>query len=332
MTDLKARLNAATEAGSTGTAALDAIIGSKTQQRSKLLLAAIEPWSDQSNATQPFKPYSREKLEELKASMDLYGLLSPIVVRELPRGHYQILSGHNRFAAAKELGWREVDAIILRGVSDEEAVGILVEANLIQRTVILPSERARAWKLKLDSMRHQGVATSSHDGTRRSDAQLGKEENKGRSTIQRYIRLTQLIPDLLDVVDGYQFNKDGAWELNPKNPLIPLTVAEILAGVNKDVQRVLADSYLTGDYRKKLTKGQAKALAAVTVTEGSDPTPAVWDCLHPAEPEEKPCILKLELPSSLGEYLNDAGLHQRLLREVERYGEERRRGERHVWL
>lgn len=146
----------------------------------------------------PFKVKDDEDMEALVESIRQYGVLNPIIVRKRPtRGGYEIVSGHRRYEACKRLNKFDVP-VIVRDLTDEEAILTMVDANL-QREKILPSEKAFAYKMKMDVLRHQG--SSCQDGTKRSDEALAENADDSARQIQRYIRLTYLIPELLKMVD-----------------------------------------------------------------------------------------------------------------------------------
>ena len=146
----------------------------------------------------PFKVKDDEDMEALVESIRQYGVLNPIIVRKRSTGGgYEIVSGHRRYEACKRLNKFDVP-VIVRDLTDEEAILTMVDANL-QRERILPSEKAFAYKMKMDVLRHQG--SSCQDGTKRSDEALAESTEDSARQIQRYIRLTYLIPELLKMVD-----------------------------------------------------------------------------------------------------------------------------------
>lgn len=152
-----------------------------------------------------YQEYAGEKMEELIESIRLQGILQPLIVREY-KECYQIISGHNRRTAAAKIGWDSVPCII-RNLSDEDALYQLNEINVQQRD-LLPSQKAFAYKIKLEALKRQGIyekTTSCQLGTKlRSDELLAQTAEDSARQIQRYIRLTYLTDDLLDVVDmGY---------------------------------------------------------------------------------------------------------------------------------
>ena len=148
----------------------------------------------------PYKVLDNEEMNELIKSVQQHGILSPLIVRPIEgkTDEYEIISGHRRFRAAQKAGLTEVPALIYALNRDEAAI-MLVDSNL-HREHLLPSEKAFAYKLKYDALRHQG--TSSQLGTKlRTDELIARENGESRNQVQRYIRLTELIPELLDLMD-----------------------------------------------------------------------------------------------------------------------------------
>ena len=148
----------------------------------------------------PYKVLDNEEMNELIQSVQQHGILSPLIVRPIEgkTDEYEIISGHRRFRAAQKAGLTEVPALIYALNRDEAAI-MLVDSNL-HREHLLPSEKAFAYKLKYDALRHQG--TSSQLGTKlRTDELIARENGESRNQVQRYIRLTELIPELLDLMD-----------------------------------------------------------------------------------------------------------------------------------
>ena len=151
----------------------------------------------------PFKVQEGEELDRLKESIEKSGVLVPVLLRPTANGDYEVISGHRRMTACKALGIDTIPAIV-KELSDEEAVIAMVDANL-QREHILPSEKAFAYKMKMDAMRRQGQRTdltSSQVATKKDAASdIGAVLGESRDSVFRYIRLTNLIPELLDLVD-----------------------------------------------------------------------------------------------------------------------------------
>ena len=155
----------------------------------------------------PFKVLNDDELKRMAESILAIGAITPALARPLPNGEYELISGHRRLAAYKLLG-KETMPVIVREMTDDEAVIVMVDANL-QREKILPSERAFAYKMKLEAIKHQGKASA--NGPTQS-ADLISDES-GRQ-IQRYIRLTYLIPELLQMVDEGRMAMSPAVEIS----------------------------------------------------------------------------------------------------------------------
>ena len=172
----------------------------------------------------PFRVVDDEAMLRTTESIAQFGVLTPLVARPLPDGGYEIISGHRRAHAAELAGLQEVP-VLVREMDDDAAVLLMVDSNL-QRESILPSERAFAYKMKLEAMKHQGERadlqeerTSSQLGTKlRSDEELANQVGESRNQIQRYIRLTNLIPELLEMVDQKQISFNPAVELSYLKP------------------------------------------------------------------------------------------------------------------
>ena len=160
----------------------------------------------------PFQVKDDESLQALCDSIREYGILSPLLARPTDDG-FEIVSGHRRKAAALRLGLDRLP-VLIRDMSNDEAVILMVDSN-IQRENLLPSEKAFAYKMKLDALKHQGKATSSQVGTKlRSDDLLADSVGESRMQIQRYIRLTNLAKPILDMVDQQRIAFSPAVELS----------------------------------------------------------------------------------------------------------------------
>lgn len=155
----------------------------------------------------PFKILNNEEMERMIESIRKVGAITPALARPLPDGGYELISGHRRLAACQVLGI-ETMPVIVREMSDDEAVIAMVDANL-QRETILPSEKAFAYKMKLDAIKHQGIASSQVGKKLLSIEKVGEDSGDSRNQVHRYIRLTHLIPELLSMVD------DGKIAFNP---------------------------------------------------------------------------------------------------------------------
>ena len=164
----------------------------------------------------PFKVLDDESMQRTVESVEQYGVLSPLIARPRPEGGYEIISGHRRQHAAQLAG---LDAlpVIVRQMDDDAAVLLMVDSNL-QRENILPSERAFAYKMKLEALKNQGARsdlTSCQVGTKfRADELLAENSSESARNVQRFIRLTNLVPELLDMVDEKKIAFNPAVELS----------------------------------------------------------------------------------------------------------------------
>ena len=168
----------------------------------------------------PFKVLDDEAMQRTVESVAQYGVLAPLIARPRPDGGYEIISGHRRQHAA-ELAGLETLPVIVREMSDDAAVILMVDSNL-QREHILPSERAFAYKMKLDAIKNQGARsdlTSPQVASKfRSDDEVAKGQGISGDTVRRFIRLTNLIPELLDMVDNKTVSFNPAVELSYLSP------------------------------------------------------------------------------------------------------------------
>ena len=164
----------------------------------------------------PFKVLDDESMQRTVESVEQYGVLSPLIARPRPEGGYEIISGHRRQHAA-QLAGLETLPVIVRKMDDDAAVLLMVDSNL-QRENILPSERAFAYKMKLEALKNQGARsdlTSPQVAAKfRSDDAVAKDQGISGDTVRRYIRLTNLVPELLDMVDEKKIAFNPAVELS----------------------------------------------------------------------------------------------------------------------
>lgn len=182
------------------------------EQVQQIPIDALHPFTNH-----PFKVLDDEAMTRTVESIAQYGVLAPLIARPRPDGDgYEIISGHRRQYAAKLAGL-ETLPVIVRNMDDNAAVLLMVDSNL-QREHILPSERAFAYKMKLDALKNQGARsdlTSSQIGTKlRADEKVAQDLGESRNQIQRFIRLTNLIPELLDMVDEKKISFNPAVELS----------------------------------------------------------------------------------------------------------------------
>lgn len=169
----------------------------------------------------PFKVLDDEAMLRTTESIAEYGVLTPLIARPLDHGGYEIISGHRRAHAAELAGLSEVP-VLVRDMDDDAATVLMVDSNL-QRENILPSERAFAYKMKLEAMKHQGSRSDLTLGQvvpkfKRSTEAIAEGTGESYKQVQRYIRLTNLVPDLLDLVDCKQISFNPAVELSYLSP------------------------------------------------------------------------------------------------------------------
>ena len=163
----------------------------------------------------PFKVLDDESMQRTVESVEQYGVLSPLIARPRPEGGYEIISGHRRQHAA-QLAGLDTLPVIVRNMDDDAAVLLMVDSNL-QRENILPSERAFAYKMKLEALKNQGARsdlTSVQVAPKLSTEKIGEEVGMSKDNVKRYIRLTNLVPELLDMVDEKKIAFNPAVELS----------------------------------------------------------------------------------------------------------------------
>lgn len=219
----------------------------------------------------PFKVEVNDELVTMSESIAKYGVLEPAVVRQLSDGSYEMISGHRR-KKASEMAGKETLRCVVKDLNDDEATIIMVDSN-IQREKVLPSEKAFAYKMRLEAEKHQGKRfeiTLCQDGTKsRSDVLIAKQFEESARTIQRYIRLTNLIPELLELVDQEK---------------IALTPAVELSFLEQDEQAVLLDVMQYNDCTP--TVSQAKEIKDLS-KNGEFAEDKVKKILETAKPNQK---------------------------------------------
>lgn len=183
----------------------------------------------------PFKVLDNDELKSLSDSIKQNGVMDAVIIRKKDDGRYEMVSGHRRLLASKKLGLKTIPARV-KNLSDDEATIYMVDSNL-HREKLLPSEKAFAYKMKLDAMKHQGTYLQLDDTSRqvgdklKSVDILSSRSDDSARQIHRYIRLTNLIPELLQMVDNSELKED---------PAIALTPAVELSYLKKDEQKILA--------------------------------------------------------------------------------------------
>lgn len=182
-----------------------------TEEIKPVPISELKPFTEQ-----PFKVKLDEDMDALVDSIKQYGVLTPVIARPHKDGGYEILSGHRRVKACELAGITDIP-VVVKNLDDDTATILLVDSNL-QREHILPSEKAFAYQMKLEAMKRQGARTdltSSQIGTKlRSDIELAEQVGESRNQIQRYIRLTNLIDPILDMVDNNQIAMNAAVEIS----------------------------------------------------------------------------------------------------------------------
>lgn len=186
-----------------------------TEHVQEIPLSELHPFKDH-----PFKVLDDEAMQKTVESIREYGVLTPAIARPRPEGGYELISGHRRHHAS-ELAGKETMPVIVRDMDDDAATILMVDSNL-QREEILPSERAKAYKMKLEAIKHQGERsdlTSVQVGPKLDAAsRIAADADESRSQVKRYIRLTNLIPELQDMVDEKKISFNPAVELSYLKP------------------------------------------------------------------------------------------------------------------
>jgi ParB family chromosome partitioning protein len=202
-------------------ASIDELLGVVNEESAmEIEISKIHPFKNH-----PFKVLDDEKMQDLVESVKINGVLTPVLLRMDENEDYEMVSGHRRMHAAQLAGLTTIPAIV-RELSDDDAIVTMVDAN-IQREELLPSEKAFAYKMKLDAMKRQGIRTdltcvqNEHKSGKKSRELLGEQVGISSVQVTRYIRLTELIPELLDLVD---------------NKKLQFTVAVDISYIDKEVQ------------------------------------------------------------------------------------------------
>lgn len=234
----------------------------KLERVKEIPLTELHPLKDH-----PFKIQNDDEMKRLMESIQKFGTLTPALARPLPEGGYELISGHRRLAACQVLGI-ETMPVIIREMSDDEAVIAMVDANL-QREHILPSEKAFAYKMKLEAIKHQGITSRQVGEKLLSVTQVSKESDDSERQVQRYIRLTYLIPELLEMVD------DGKIAFNPAVEISYLEQSE---------QRVLLNAMELND----CTPSHAQSIRLKKLSqEGVLQDQTIYDILAEQKPNQQ---------------------------------------------
>ena len=202
--------------------------GPELPQVDTLDIAQLHPFADH-----PFHPYTDERLRDLTDSIREHGVLMPVLVRPMASGGYEIISGHNRVEAAKLAGLDKVP-VTIREMDDDLATIAMVDSNLRQRDILLPSEKAWAYRMKMEAMRRQSgrprnncAQVGPNFGKRTRDL-IAEEMGESKNQISRYIRLTELIPPLLAMIDQGHLPFNPAVELSYLSPQNQTSLLAIL--------------------------------------------------------------------------------------------------------
>lgn len=234
----------------------------KLERVKEIPLPELHPFKDH-----PFKIQNDDEMKRLMESIQKFGTLTPALARPLPEGGYELISGHRRLAACQVLGI-ETMPVIIREMSDDEAVIAMVDANL-QREHILPSEKAFAYKMKLEAIKHQGITSRQVGEKLLSVTQVSKESDDSERQVQRYIRLTYLIPELLEMVD------DGKIAFNP---------AVEISYLDQSEQRVLLNAMELND----CTPSHAQSIRLKKLSqEGVLQDQTIYDILAEQKPNQQ---------------------------------------------
>ena len=234
----------------------------KLERVKEIPLCELRPFKDH-----PFKIQNDEEMKRLIESIKKFGTITPALARPLPGGGYELISGHRRLAACQVLGI-ETMPVIVREMTDDESVIAMVDANL-QREHILPSEKAFAYKMKLEAIKHQGIASSQVGKKLLSIEKVGEDSGDSRNQVHRYIRLTYLIPELLSMVDE---NKIAF------NPAVEISY------LDKSEQRVLLDAMEQND----CTPSHAQAIRLKKLSqEGVLSDQTIYETLAEQKPNQQ---------------------------------------------
>ncbi len=261
----------------------------------------------------PFKVIDDEKMKELKTSIRMNGILTPVIVRPVGDHQYEMISGHRRMFAAKANGLSAIPAFI-KELSDDDATIIMVDANL-QREEFLPSEKAFAYKMKLEAIKHQGKSTrtSSQFGRKLEAAEIVAESvGESKNQVHRFVRLTDLIPELLELVDQKK---------------LPIMTAVDISYINQQIQKYL--------YEYIEDNGMVKSYQVIILrkhleNEGTISQPALVRLLNDSLPGktqiQKVTITEKKLRKYFSPMYTTADMEKIIYRLLEQWKEEQEGG------
>lgn len=234
----------------------------KLERVQNISLCELHPFKDH-----PFKVQNNEEMKRMIESIKKVGAITPAVARPLESGGYEIISGHRRLAAYQELGL-ETMPVIVRNMTDDEAIIAMVDANL-QRETVLPSEKAFAYKMKLDAIKHQGKTSVQVAEKLLSVEKVAEDAGESKDQVRRYIRLTYLMPELLAMVD------EGKIAFNP---------AVEISYLSKDEQCVLLDAMEIND----CTPSHAQSIRLKKLSqEGNLDSQIIYGVMSEEKPNQK---------------------------------------------
>ena len=283
----------------------------------KVSLDQIDPWQDTDGSPQPFRIYPEDKLQELAENIRQNGLITPVRLRLNPANpmRYQTLAGHNRIAAAKLIGMTEIDAIV-ENVDDDTARLIVVDSNLCQREKMLPSEKAFAYKMRLETLKRKAGRKAKNNWDQvgpnsRSAEILASKSEDSLTQIKRYISLTRLLPPLMDMVDAEEISLVGGVALSFLSSAAQQTLLEVMQRENITT----------------ISRAQAEELKAIRLgLEIDGAASLIYRVLGlgAAKPVKAPVFrFALDLSPELAKkYSKDEELQRRVAETVRRYIEE----------
>ena len=234
---------------------VDDVETTEENKTNKVIMISDESLENFSN--QPFKLYEADKKQEMIESIRLNGIMQPLIVRPMANGKYQILAGHNRRMCGREVGLKEFPCIVKEGLTDDEAIIYLVDTNLCTRDKISTMEKAKAYKIKYDIYRRNKIQTSLTEEIKKDNVNARgdfiKEQKASNGTMQRYLRLTYLIPRLQTIVDENKIN---------------INVAEKISFLPSEEQREIAEILQSG--KTKISVAIAKEIRNVSESKRTE--------------------------------------------------------------
>lgn len=256
---------------------ISSFVGEAVKDSRNIIEIPIEKLKPFNNGHQPFRMYTSDKLKELMESIKTSGLLQPVLVWDKGNDEYEILAGHNRVKACKELGMQSVKSIPLKGLTKEQASLVVTDTNLCQRTEMLPSERAAAYQMQKEALKAIGV--------RNAVEAVSEQYGENRKTISRYLSLGSLNSELMESVDEGKIN---------------VNAGAVLSAISEEGQEALAD-YLRQNPKTKLTE----AVAANLKTLLKDKDEQVAEVISKAfEKKENPKPITVKLSSDTKDILD----------------------------